>query len=335
MPEIPKPRKATELKTPSIRAMTILPVVALCVLTVLAECERLWWRAYLVAQFRVEIAVFAFVLSVYLISKNRSDKPLIIPIVLLLFNIRHLTPYYLPAAKPSTSHSSTHTLMLINLNTNNHEYNDVTKYIHEVNPNTVMISELTPEWLNYFTAHLKDYPHSITAARLDTYGIGVYSKVPLSDGKIEYFGKSGHPSIVAKLTSFETPITLLHTHIQGPVKERFFDWHRDQFEAMTPRVRQLPHPLIVSGDMNSNAWTYLLKDFLLTMKLSDSQWGRGIRFTWPAPFYWRHWPFPMLTIDHVFASDDVVILSRKLGKPIHSDHYPVIVEIANTRPSNN
>lgn len=156
----------------------------------------------------------------------------------------------------------------------------------------------------------------------------MYSKSPLKSGRVEYFGKSGHPSIIVQLSGLEKPITLIHTHVQGPVKKPFFAWHKEQFEIMLEAVRKLPQPLVMSGDMNSNAWTYLISDFLSKSKLVDTQWGRGIRLTWPTPFYWRYGFCPLLAIDHFFVSQDVIVKSRGLGIPNSSDHYPLIIEFS-------
>jgi endonuclease/exonuclease/phosphatase (EEP) superfamily protein YafD len=218
--------------------------------------------------------------------------------------------------------------MQLNLNVKNQRFEEVTNYIQNVNADAVLIAELTPQWQQHLSTHLTNYPHAIAVPRIDTYGIGVYSKSPLRGGTVEYFGKSGHPSVIAEVSGLEKPISLLHTHVQGPVKKPFFVWHKEQFELMLARVKTMPMPLVMSGDMNSNAWTYLISDFLREAELDDTQWGRGIQLTWPTPFYWRYGVCPLLTIDHFFASKDIMVTQRKLGRPIGSDHYPVIIELS-------
>ncbi len=301
------------------------------ILTATAECETLWWVAYLVAQFRVELFGISLLIAALLLLNPRPKGVIICAVCAFscaLLNLSHLLPYYIPQQTLPGSSGETIRLIQINLNVKNHHFQEVTSYIQKVDADVVLIAELTPEWQQYFSAHLKGYPHAIAVPRIDTYGIGVYSKSALKNGQIEYFGSSGHPSILAKLTLQDKPVSLLHTHVQGPVKEPFFLWHKEQFEAMAIAVNRLQKPLIMSGDMNSNTWTYLISDFLKKANLEDTQWGRGIHLTWPTPFYWRYGIFPLLAIDHFFVSKDVVVMKRNLGTPIGSDHYPVIIEVS-------
>ena len=307
-------------------ALTLLVVVIGCAFfTTLAECERLYWQAYLVAQFRVELFAISFLAAIVIFASSRSKPLLTISLICALVNLSHLTAYYTPY---QTGQSKTKLRLLqMNLNVKNHEFEKVTSYIREVNADSVLIEELTPEWREYFAKHLsRQYPHSVTVEQIDTYGIGVYNKIPFVDKHVEYFGKAKHPSIVATLSGLEKPVTLLHTHVQGPAKKPFFAWHKEQMELMVPAINELPRPIVLSGDMNANAWTYLLNDLVKKTDLVDTQNGRGIRLSWPAPFYWRNWPFQLLSIDHYFVSKDISVSKRALGKPIFSDHYPVILE---------
>lgn len=307
----------------------LLVLVALCIaVTALAESERIWWRAYLVAQFRVEIFALSALTTILIAAFGRSTILAVCTSLCTVITFSHLIPYYVPRAQPLIASEKTLKLMQINLNVKNKQFERVTSYIQSVNPDVVLIAELTPEWQTYLESHLKSHPHAVSVPRMDTYGIGIYSKTkPLSES-IEYFGESGHPSIIAEIAGLEKPISLLHTHVQGPVKKHFFEWHKGQFEAMLPAAKKLKFPLVVSGDLNANSWTYLISDFLNQSGLKNTQWGRGIQLTWPTPFYWRYGFFPLLAIDHFFVSGDVVCKSRILGEPNSSDHYPVIIEIS-------
>ncbi len=304
-------------------------IVALCIFaTILAESERLWWRAYLVAQFRVEIFALSALTAVGLAAFRGSTHLAICASLCALINYSHLLPYYVWHSQSLMASDKTMKLMQINLNVKNKQYEAVTSYVKKNNPDVVLFEELTPEWKNYFEANLKTHPFAITETRLDTYGIGMYCKTAPKYSRIAYLGKSGHPSIIAELQGLEKPVCILHTHVQGPVKKEFFRWHEGQFLSMENEVKQLPRPLVVSGDMNSNAWTYLLCDFIRNSGLVDTQQGRGIRMTWPTPFYWRYGLFPLLAIDHFFVSDDIIVKKRELGIPNSSDHYPVIIEFS-------
>ncbi len=302
-------------------------VIGTVLMTVIAECERLHWRAYLVAQFRVEWLAILLIVSLCLFASQKSKGFMIMGLIAAFLNFSHLWPYYAFHSETNPHHGKTLRLLQMNLNVKNREFAKVTQYVRTVNPDVLLIEELTPEWRAHFAKELKEYPHTITVEQLDSYGIGVYSKAKLIDGHVEYFGAGKHPSIIATLQDLEKPISLLHTHVQGPVKEHFFAWHKEQMELLVPAVRKLKKPIIVSGDMNSNAWTYFLTDLIHKTELIDTQHGRGIHLSWPAPFYWRGWPFPLLSIDHFFVSKEISVSKRELGKSISSDHYPVLLEV--------
>lgn len=304
--------------------MLLVCVLGCALLTTFAECERLYWLAYLVAQFRVELFAISFLTAAIIFATSRSKILFTVSILCAIVNFSHLISYYMP--HPNGQSKTKLRLLQMNLNVKNHEYEKVTAYIQEVNADTVLIEELTPEWREYFSKHLRQYPHSTTVEQIDTYGIGVYNKTPFENARVEYFGMARHPSIVATLSGLEKPVTLLHTHVQGPVKEPFFAWHEEQMKLMVPAINKLPRPIVLSGDMNANAWTYLLSDLVSKTDLVDTQKGRGIHLSWPAPFYWRNWPFQLLSIDHYFVSKDISVSKRELGKSIFSDHYPVILE---------
>jgi len=306
-----------------------LAIVALCIIaTSLAESERLWWCAYLVAQFRVELFALSAITVICLAAFRGSTTLAVSASLCALINYSHLLPYYVRHSQPLMVSAKTMKLMQINLNVKNKQYEAVTSYIKKVNPDVVLFAELTPEWKNHLESNLKTHPFAVAESRVDTYGIGMYCKTAPKYSRIAYLGKSGHPSIIAELSGLDKPICILHTHVQGPVKKEFFEWHKGQFLSMEEEVKKLRCPLVVSGDMNSNAWTYLISDFIGNSGLVDTQQGRGIRMTWPTPFYWRYGFFPLLAIDHFFVSQDITVRKRELGIPNSSDHYPVIIEFS-------
>lgn len=311
------------------RLATILIFVSLvlcCAATIVAECERFWWSAYLVAQFRVEFLSASILLFAILLFKQSSRMAIASAFICCVLNGYHLVPFYFGNSAMPLTTGKTLRLLQLNLNWKNREFRKVAAFIHSVNADAVLIEELTPEWQQYLSAHLADYHHSVLVPRNDTYGIGIYSKKELKNRKIEFFGSSGHPSIAGCLQGLREPVWLVHTHVQGPVMQQFFAWHREHFEQMLPRVQEISKPKIVAGDMNSNSWTYFLSDFLKDSNMIDTQKGRGIHLSWPVPFYWRHWPTPLLSIDHYFVSDDIIVYQRKICESISSDHLPVLLE---------
>lgn len=85
-------------------------------------------------------------------------------------------------------------------------------------------------------------------------------------------------------------------------------------------VRDLTGPVIVAGDFNSVSSARIGKQVRRELGLIPAT---GFPGTWPSAL-------PSLlgmTIDQVYHSPDLVIVSRRLGRPTGSDHRPVVTEI--------
>lgn len=97
-----------------------------------------------------------------------------------------------------------------------------------------------------------------------------------------------------------------------------------QTTALATLVGEMAGPVIVAGDFNS---------------VSSARIGRQVQRETglvPAPGYPGTWPSflpsPLgLTIDQVYHSPGLAIMTRSLGRPTGSDHRPVVTEITRAR----
>lgn len=318
-----------------VRVTSILLLIVCTALTIASEFERFWWRSYLASQFRLEYFALAVVLVLAIPVLRLKRSIVLVPLICAAVNAKAVVPLLVHDIQPSKlQHSDvasnspkTMRLLQVNLNTKNKEYSKVLSYVRSVQPDVILIEELTEEWQQFLTQNLSEYSHSLLIPRVDTYGIGMFSKLPVV-ARAEYYGSSGHPSIVCTLTGLQQPVTLLHTHIQGPVREALYKLHKEELETLQSSVPKLPKPLIFAGDMNCTATSYLLSDLLVKANLHDSQAGLGVQLTWPAPFYWRKVPISLMSIDHFFLSSELETRKRTVGPCVGSDHFPVYVDVA-------
>jgi endonuclease/exonuclease/phosphatase (EEP) superfamily protein YafD len=307
---------------------SLFALVAACgLLTICAGFESVWWRAYEVAQLRIQIAIASGFLALVLVSIPKMKKSAAIPAFIAILNGAYFLPVYIPRTTNGTNEVRSLRLLQINLNNLNTNHDAVVEYVRSSHPDILLITELTDAWKNALSNGLREYKHSVLVPRQDTYGIGIYSVVELMDADVKYYGSSGHPTVVCKIFDLGKPITLVHTHLQGPVKPTFFEWHKEQLLLMTEELQKLKTPLVVAGDMNCTPWTYLSSDLLRKCNLEDSRRGFGLQLTWPAPNNWRKVPIVLLPIDHCFVSPEISIRKRIVGPFVGSDHYPVLVEL--------
>ena len=158
--------------------------------------------------------------------------------------------------------------------------------------------------------------------RDDNFGIGLFSKIPPNSMTVQYFGEVDVPSILASLSIKNKSLDVLFTHPVPPVSQSYFNWRNEQLSEIASLRSQFNENLVVVGDLNTTSWSHHFKDFIEKMKLRDSREGYGLQISWPAMF-----PFLGITIDHCLVSRNILVLNRKIGPDIGSDHYPVYIEL--------
>jgi hypothetical protein len=86
-------------------------------------------------------------------------------------------------------------------------------------------------------------------------------------------------------------------------------------------------PLVVAGDFNTTPYSPYFGDWLDESGLTDSRRGRTLSVSWPATFPWIGIP-----IDHVAVNDGFSILSHRRLPNFESDHYGLLIELAQKGP---
>lgn len=94
----------------------------------------------------------------------------------------------------------------------------------------------------------------------------------------------------------------------------------EQLEELVKTV-DTTTPTILIGDLNTSCWGSSFKRLLKNSKLKNSSKGFGFQPTWPAGT-----PILFTAIDHMLHSDNIVIVDRRIGKNVGSDHLPLIVD---------
>ncbi|MBX9668337.1 MAG: endonuclease/exonuclease/phosphatase family protein [Candidatus Obscuribacterales bacterium] len=220
-------------------------------------------------------------------------------------------------------------VLQINLNNRNFHHTAVIDYINATKPDLLLLSEVTPIWGSALDKGLGNFRKVAVIARVDTYGIAVYTtSIDNISTVINYFGSTGHPSITSNFMYAGQPIALVFTHLQGPIKEHWFKLHSEEIPDLSQKLAKIRVPLILCGDMNCTPWTYLLSDLQANCRLRDSSAGFGPQLSWPTFMSFRNVPTtPLLPIDHCFISKEFSVLNRSIGPNVGSDHLPVLVEL--------
>lgn len=290
-----------------------------CAATLAGFWGHKWWLFELTSHFRAQYFLF-FAAGTLFFLLSRRYKPAAFYSVFALINLALILPLYwggAPAADPG------HAVRALQLNVHgqNRAYDKVRALIEEAGPDLLVLEEVTPRWIKSLEDVWEQYPYQKIEAMRGYKGIALLSRIPFESSEIRYFGMGKHPSVVARLRLSGRPLTVIGTHPISPTNPRDSFYRNLQLQEMGRYVASLKGEVMVLGDLNTTSWSSFFRDFLRESGLRDSRRGFGIQASWPTRY-----PFLWVPIDHCLVSEGVLILDRKVGPHIGSDHYPVIVD---------
>jgi len=216
-------------------------------------------------------------------------------------------------------------VMAANIWYGNKHYDHIVQQFRNVDPDVAVFLEIK----NHQRVHMRKlhhhWPHAYHLPESKTkrwdYRISVYSKFPLEE--LELPNKIlKNRAIFVKGTHNGKNFVLIATHPYGPHSE-YPGQQRNQFNALANYARESNDPVILIGDLNTTPWSPMFRRLIHRSGLHDARRGFGILPTWNTKFA----PI-MIPIDHCLVSDNIAVADFALGPAIHSDHLPLIVDLA-------
>jgi len=218
-------------------------------------------------------------------------------------------------------------VMEINLLRENGRTDEALRSIREAEADVVVALELTPAWLEHLAPLRAQYPHVVAEAQDDCFGLGVFSKHPLTGARTLWLGYGWVPTLRLTVEADGRSLDVVATHAVPP-KERTQTGARDeQLRDLAGLARERTRPLLIVGDLNITPWSPHFRALLREGGLMDSGRGHGLGGTWPSfvPAWLR------IPIDHVLVTPELRVLNRSRGRSFGSDHVPLVVDVGYTR----
>ena len=214
-----------------------------------------------------------------------------------------------------------------NVRYNNRKPTDLGRELAEWGGDVLFLQELTPDHL----VPLKEagtfdrYAYSYVDARHGSFGGGIWSRYPLSNG--ETWSAAGHPVARAVVDVDGRQIRLFNVHAKAPSRGRAIPFWKEQLEGLAQEAKADPRPVVIAGDFNATFGHKPFRDLLARGGLREAhrEAGRGLAVTWPRGG--RIIP-PVYRLDHVLVSPEVAVIGAKEGNGKGSDHRPVIADLA-------
>jgi endonuclease/exonuclease/phosphatase family metal-dependent hydrolase len=220
-------------------------------------------------------------------------------------------------------------------------------FINDKNPDILCIQEYS----NSGDIDLKVYPHRyifMDGKQIKT-AQAIFSKFPIIDQGIIFFPNSNNIVVFADIKKGKDIIRVYNMHLQsikispdvneinenidllnqgGKSQKLFyriskaFMQQQQQAEIFKEHKNQSPYPIIICGDMNNSAFSYVYRN--IKGKLKDSFEEAGIGFG--ATYKFRYYP---ARIDYIFADENMTVKKFESFPGFeNSDHYPIMAKLS-------
>jgi endonuclease/exonuclease/phosphatase (EEP) superfamily protein YafD len=302
--------------------LLMVPAVAVAVASVLSFLGGLWWPLDLAANFRPHFAVALIAMAIFLVLAGRRRSGVVV-LAVGIANVAVVAPLFLPPSVEGEPLGESLRVMSFNVNGLNDEYADVIAYIESELPDVVFLHEATFLWEDALAA--ADLPYRVEPGRVEPLDFGTLALVP-REAEFRTFGfaNSAPRAVEVVLETGGAAVRILGSHPLSPSTEERARLRDAQLGFARDWSAESGGRRIVAGDLNATPWSYPFRRLMAHGGLHNSQRGYGLELSFPS----ESSPIIRVPIDHVLYSDGLRVVDRRLGPPLGSDHFPVVVDLA-------
>lgn len=247
---------------------------------------------------------------------------------IIIYPYTFLAPNTVPEADDSYGDQSADvSIMVANVLMTNRQTAEFLEIVQEASPDIFVILEPDKWWMEKLAVLHDDYPHRVAYPASNTYGMALYSKLPLLQHTIYFLNHDSVPSIVATLRLKGGNIfRIMALHPVAPVPSG----HPTNIGSFDEKALILAGnmlasdslPTILAGDFNDVGWSHNLQEFEKRCKMKDTRRGRGMYNTYNANSWIFRWP-----LDYVYVSPEWKVTEVERLNKFGSDHFPLIVKL--------
>ena len=219
-------------------------------------------------------------------------------------------------------------LLNANVLQGNKRYGELIALVERTDPDVVLLLEPGPDWERAIEPLLARYPHRVSEAVPNTYGMILLSRLPI-EGEVLHRMQPAVPSIRAQIRTAGGEVIDLHAvHPEPPVVGDDSGERDAELVAIGREVRASGRATLIIGDLNDVAWSRTSRLFLDVSGMKDPRVGRGLYPTFNAKYPLLRWP-----LDHLFVTPHFGLQQLDLLGPIGSDHFPILYRVCLTQPA--
>ncbi|WP_201978580.1 endonuclease/exonuclease/phosphatase family protein [Hymenobacter rubidus] len=331
------PTFLTALLTTGYWATLILGNLGLLVTVLPIFRQTAWWiricdfpRLQIVAGLALSLGAALALPTVHSFGHSFFVASLGVALVYQLSRIWPYTPLHrkqvADASRPATEDEHHLSLMVANVLMYNRDASRCLGHIRHYQPDVVLAVETDDWWLSQLRRIEADYPYTCHAPLPNTYGMLVFSRLPLRQPHIRFILDPDIPSFHGSVVlPSGLPVSLHFLHPKPPAPQESKNSARRDAELLVVGkfIQERDGPTIVAGDLNDVAWSHTSELFRRLSRLLDPRIGRGLLPTFHADYKLLRWP-----LDHVFHSAHFRLQRLERLTHIGSDHYPIYIRLS-------
>ncbi len=271
-------------------------------------------------------------------------RQLILSLVVLIIGYNHVFSLYKFSSSKNIDDSENITVMNYNVRLFNafdwikdeQVPKHISTFISEKQPDILCIQEYRPDSDVNFDRY---YKYEQLSGDKVKNGQAIFSKFPIvKSGSIE-FPKTSNNAIFADIVKGKDTLRIYNVHLQSlgidPAVEKLanensqnlfnrvshtFKMQQFQTELFLKHKTQCPYKMIICGDFNNTAYSYVYKEIKGNLKDAFKSAGNGFGKTFNFKF------FPV-RIDFVLVDEAFKVNSFKTFDEKLSDHYPIMAKV--------
>lgn len=252
-----------------------------------------------------------------------------------------LGPRLLPAAPPDAPYGTEFDFITFNVYPYNETMDDVIDWLRVQDADVVLLQEVNVEALPDLQAAMADrYP--VQEVNDSVHWDVLLSRYELVEREVFDLQGFAHQRFVLDIDG--DPVEFYNMHLLMPVQDdarfavnippeliwRYSETARDaQITELLQRVVQSDLPVVVAGDFNTSEFSPIYDVINANMLDAFRRTNVGLGATWPAGES-EELPDvlpPLLRLDYVWTTPQIVPLSSAIGPRLGSDHLPLAVTL--------
>lgn len=306
------------MRTPLRPRLAVLVLATLTLVSALSWCGTLWWVLDLLSHFHAIYAWLAVVTCVVMVVL-RSWRLVAWAGALVAVEGMLLLPLYVGAEAP-TPGSSQLRVVSYNMLHSNPGTSEAAAHIAALEPDVVVLLEVTAAQLPVFRAALPGW-HHVAEPREDAFGIAVFTRKAPLDSEVLDLGSPSMPNLAVRYEVDGRATAIIATHPPPPVSARLSHTRDRMLRAVSAWAGEQEEPVVVVGDLNVTPWSAVMREILSDGPLRSTA-HFGLQGSWPSFLGVAGVP-----IDQALVAGELEAVERRLEPAFGSDHRMLLVEL--------